>query len=132
MDEAGQQIARSFAAINDLLVIGARDIEGREASPTVGIIDSQSLKRQKAAECRATMPGKRSKVQSDALLRIRLGFMLIVLIHAADIQDREGASMVLKSLRYRFPSFTVPISLMSQFIGALEETLQIASRMQDG
>ena len=33
-----------FAAINELLVQAARELEGREASPTAGIIDSQSVK----------------------------------------------------------------------------------------
>lgn len=32
-----------------------------------------------------------------------LGLMLTVVIHSADIQDRDGAPTVLKSLRYRFP-----------------------------
>jgi hypothetical protein len=33
-----------FQAINHLLVMSARELEGREASPTAGVIDSQSVK----------------------------------------------------------------------------------------
>ena len=33
-----------FGAINRVLVVGARELEGREASPTAGVIDSQSVK----------------------------------------------------------------------------------------
>ena len=33
-----------FPAMNHLLVISARELEGREASPTAGVIDSQSVK----------------------------------------------------------------------------------------
>lgn len=33
-----------FEAINTVLVMNLREIEGREASPTAGVIDSQSVK----------------------------------------------------------------------------------------
>jgi hypothetical protein len=33
---------RLFAAINHLLVMSARELEGREASPTAGVIDSET------------------------------------------------------------------------------------------
>jgi putative transposase len=33
-----------FTTINHLLVMSARELEGREASPTAGVIDSQSVK----------------------------------------------------------------------------------------
>ena len=32
-----------------------------------------------------------------------LGLMLFVVIHGADLQDRDGAPEVLKAIRYRFP-----------------------------
>ena len=31
------------------------------------------------------------------------GFLLFILVHAADIQDRDGAVDVLKAIRFRFP-----------------------------
>ena len=36
--------SRSWDTINHLPVMGARELEGREASPTAGVIDSQSVK----------------------------------------------------------------------------------------
>jgi putative transposase len=33
-----------FATLNGLLAMSARELEGREASPTAGVIDSQSVK----------------------------------------------------------------------------------------
>jgi transposase len=32
------------------------------------------------------------------------GFLVFILVHAADIQDRDGAVDVLKAVRFRFPS----------------------------
>src|SRR5215210_560545 len=36
--------SRLWESINQLLVMSARELEGREASPTAGVIDSQSVK----------------------------------------------------------------------------------------
>src|SRR5436190_9382395 len=36
--------SRLWEALNHLLVMSARELEGREASPTAGVIDSQSVK----------------------------------------------------------------------------------------
>jgi putative transposase len=33
-----------WETLNQLLVMSARELEGREASPTAGVIDSQSVK----------------------------------------------------------------------------------------
>ena len=52
--------SRLWETINQLLVMSARELEGREASPTAGVIDSQSVRRPKAEVFRATTPGKRS------------------------------------------------------------------------
>lgn len=32
-----------------------------------------------------------------------LGSMLLIIVHSAGIQDRDGAQIVLKALRFRFP-----------------------------
>jgi transposase len=54
-----------FDAINMALVMSLREIEGREASPSVGVIDSQSVKTRKVAVFVAMTLAKRSKVASD-------------------------------------------------------------------
>ena len=36
-----------------------------------------------------------------------LGLMLFTVIHPADIQDRDGAPEVLKTIRHRFPSLVM-------------------------
>ena len=40
----GWRDSRLWETINHLLVLSARELEGREASPTAGVIDSQSVK----------------------------------------------------------------------------------------
>ena len=46
--------------INHHLVMAARELEGREASPSAGVIDSQSVKPRKAAVSGAMTPARRS------------------------------------------------------------------------
>ena len=47
--------------------------------------------------------GKKIKGRKRHIITDTLGLMLFVLVHAADIQDRDGAPDVLKAIRHRFP-----------------------------
>ena len=53
-----------FEKINFALLLQAREAAGREASPSAGVIDSQSVKTTEAAAREATMPPRRSKAAS--------------------------------------------------------------------
>ena len=53
-----------WACINHHLVMAARELEGKEASPTAGVIDSQSVKTPKTAAFEVTTPVKRSRAAS--------------------------------------------------------------------
>ena len=46
---------------------------------------------------------KRVKGRKRHIVTDTCGFLVLVLIHAADIQDRDGAVDVLKAIRHRFP-----------------------------
>ena len=96
----------TWQKINHYLVMLAREAEGREASPTAGVIDSQSVKTTEAGGPRGFDAGKKIRGRKRHLLTDTAGILISGIVHEASIQDRDGAPALLGLIRSAFPWVT--------------------------
>ena len=80
-----------------------REREGRERQPTAAILDSQSIKTtDRGGRERGFDAGKQIYGRKRHILVDTLGLLLLVVVHSAGTQDRDGARAVLAPLAKRF------------------------------
>ncbi|MDQ3566333.1 MAG: IS5 family transposase, partial [Pseudomonadota bacterium] len=93
--------------IHHALYVKCRDQAEREASPTAAIIDSQSVKSAEKGGPRIDPhgfdAGKKIKGKKRHLLVDTQGLLLHAIVHAADIQDRDGGVLVMATLFGMYP-----------------------------
>lgn len=83
--------------------------EGRNPVPSAGIIDSQSVKGADTVgiDTRGYDAGKKINGRKRHITTDTIGMLLVVMVTAASVQDRDGARGLLKMLHTAFVSVTL-------------------------
>jgi len=92
-----------FAAINHALVMAAREKARREANATADVFDSQSLKTMESGGPSGYDAGKKTKGRKRHIVTDTQSHLVGLLVHPVDLQDRDGGSLALASIRRLYP-----------------------------
>src|SRR5579863_3023743 len=100
-----RELARRFLfqTIHDLALMVDRERSGREASPSAGVVDSQSVKAPAPGATRGYDAGKKIVGRKRHIVVDTDGRLLMVNLTTADISDSAGAQAILEAIRKRWP-----------------------------
>lgn len=91
-----------FQPINDTLRRKLRKAAGHNEEPSAAILDAQSVKTTEPKGVLGFDAGKQVKGRKRHILVDTMSLLLIVVVHVANIQDRDGAKPVLEKAKQQF------------------------------
>ena len=111
-------------AVHDALRAQLRVAEGRTPTPTLGIVDSQSVKTTELADDRGFDAGKKVKGRKRHVVVDVLGLVIAVVVTVASVQDRDGAVPVVTQATADCPTIEKVLA-DSAYKGDVIETLKV-------
>lgn len=84
--------------VHDALRAKVRRSSGKKSTPTVAIIDSQSIRTAEGGEARGYDAGKKITGRKRHIAVDTLGLLLAIVVHRADCQDQDGAWPLMEKL----------------------------------
>ena len=89
--------------VHDALHEQIRDELGKEKSPSLGLMDSQTVKSSSMTEEKGFDGNKQLNGRKRHIMTDTLGLLMGVVVHAANIGERAGAKLLLDKVRGKYP-----------------------------
>lgn len=93
----------TWQKIHDALRWKVREAAGKNGQPSAAIVDSQTVKTTEKGGVHGYDANKKINGRKRHILVDTMGLLLAVVVHAANIQDRDGAKLLFAKMKGCFP-----------------------------